>query len=342
MVWRAAPLFWRLGLTVAVCLGACRPPPPKAPARAPAPAYTGPEVKAVRENLQVTPLEAVFSAVRGTPGTEENVAVRNNGSEPIEVATVEIVGRDPTVFKITSGADKLPISLVPGSQVSVSVVFSPPVDATPGVHRAMLRVLVGPNREEGPPVDLSGLVMAGKGGEKEPSLQQILEALGFQVDVGADLKLGTDPTPLGDEVKVSRFRRANAGNISIYPVARFSANERLPYGYYTGEEGPQPHPLGAVAADQDQTLNPDLEPDALTTFDPGDQSFGVFVNLGKRYGYTEDRMNSGPIRHTARVFSLKSRLGHRIPDAYAVAFESAGVADYQDLVFMIWNVKPAE
>lgn len=328
-------------LLTLTALAACRPPAPKAPAPAKAPP-PGLEVKAVRENLQVTPLEAVFSGVRGEGKSEESVAVRNNGTATVELAAVEIAGKDAAVFKITAGADKLPIRLVAGSQVSVSVAFAPPLDAQPGVHRAMLRVLLGPNREEGPPVDLSGLVMAGKGGDKEPSLQQILEALGFQVDVGADLKLGIDPAPLGDEVKVARFRRAHAGNISIYPVARFSANERLPYGYYSGEEGPQPHPLGAVAADQDQTLNPELEPDAQTTFDPGDQSFGIFVNLGKRYGYTEDRMNTGPVRHTARVYALKSRTGLRIADAYAVAFESAGVPDYQDLVFIMWNVRPAE
>jgi hypothetical protein len=140
---------------------------------------------------------------------------------------------------------------------------------------------------------------------------------------------------------VARFLRARRGPISLYPVARFAASERLPYGYYTGDGGPQPHPLGAVAGDQDQKLNPDIEPDALTTFDPGDGSFGIFVNLGKRYAYTEERMNTGTIRHVARVYPLKSRMGARIPEAYAIAFEYTGDGDYQDLVFIMWNVKPA-
>jgi hypothetical protein len=298
-------------------------------------------VKAVRENVQVTPLEAVFSRVRGEGEAEESVAIRNMGGAPIQLSAVEVVGKDAPVYKINSRPE-LPITLVPSAQVSVSVAFAPPADAAPGVHRAMLRVLLGPSREEGPPVDLSGLVLVGRGGDKEPPLQHVLEALGFAVDVGADLRVPTDPDPLGDEVRVARFRRAQRGNISIYPVARFSVTERMPYGYYGGEHAPEPHQLGAVSADQDQTLNPELEPDAQTTFDPGEGSFGVFVNLGKRYAYTEDRMNTGAIRHVARVYPLKSRMGARIPDAYAVAFENAGAADYQDLVFVIWNVKPAE
>jgi hypothetical protein len=129
--------------------------------------------------------------------------------------------------------------------------------------------------------------------------------------------------------------------VSLYPVARFGSSERLPYGYYSGDGGPEPHPLGAVAGDQDQKLNPDIEPDALTTFDPGEGSFGLYINLGKRYTYTEERMNTGTVRHTARVYPLKSRLGALIPEAYAIAFEYTGDGDYQDLVFVVWNVKPA-
>jgi hypothetical protein len=296
----------------------------------------------VREDVQVTPLEAVFSGVRGEGETEESVAIRNTGTTPIQLSAVEVVGQEAAAFKITSKPD-LPITLMPAAQVAVSVAFAPARDANPGVHRAMLKVLLGPARDEGPPVDLSGLVLMGRYGDKEPPLQQVLEALGFSVDVGrADLRLGTLADPLGDEVPVPRFQRAHASPVSIYPVARFSATDRLPYGYYAGDSAPQPHPLGAVAADQDQKLNPELEPDALTTFDPGDASFGVFVNLGKRYGYTEDRMNTGAIRHLARVYPLKSRTGARIPEAYAIAFENTGDGDYQDLVFIVWNVKPAE
>jgi hypothetical protein len=331
-------------LTVAVlatiALGGCPTPRPQSP-RPSAPPDAGPRVQKVREDLQVTPLEAVFSGVRGEAGAEENVAIKNTGSAPVQVSALEVVGREASSFKIAA-QPALPITLVPNAQVSISVAFMPAREASPGVHRGMLKILLGPEREEGPPVDLSGLALAGKRGDKEPPLRQVLEALGFSVDVGsAELRLGTAPEARGEEVAVPRFQRAHASPVSLYPVARFSSGERLPYGYYTGEAGPEPHPLGAVAADEDQKLNPELEPDAITTFDPGPGPFGVFVNLGKRYGYTEDRMNTGPIRHVARVYPLKSRTGARIPDAFAIAFEyTGGDGDYQDLVFVLWNVRP--
>ena len=294
-----------------------------------------------RVELQVTPLEAVFSGVRGEEAPEENVAIKNTGGEPLQVSAVEVVGQEAAAFKLTSRPD-FPITLVPNAQVSVSVAFAPARDATPGVHRAMLKILLGPSREEGPPVDLSGLVLAGKRGDKEPPLHQVLEALGFAVDVGpGELRLGNGSESTGEEASVLRFQRARRGPISLYPVARFGSSDRLPYGYYSGDGGPEPHPLGAVAGDQDQKLNPDIEPDALTTFDPGDGAFGIFVNLGKRYVYTEERMNTGTIRHAARLYPLKNRTGGRIPEAYAIAFELTGDGDYQDLVFVVWNVRPS-
>jgi hypothetical protein len=298
-------------------------------------------VQKVREDLQVTPLEAVFSGVRGDGESEENVAIKNTGGAPVQVSAVEVVGQQASSFKITSKPD-LPITLVPNAQVSVSVAFAPAREASPGVHRAMLKILLGPERDEGPPVDLSGLVLVGRRGDKEPPLHQVLEALGFSVDVGGtELRLGTAPEARGEEAAIPRFQRAHKSPVALYPVARFSSGERLPYGYYTGEGAPEPHPLGAVAADEDQKLNPEIEPDAITTFDPGPGSFGLFVNFGKRYGYTEDRMNTGAIRHIARVYPLKSRTGARIPEAYAIALEYTGDGDYQDLVFVLWNVKPA-
>jgi hypothetical protein len=298
-------------------------------------------VQKVHEDLRVTPLEAVFSGLRGEGESEESVAIKNTGSAPVQVSALEVVGQEATSFKITTKPD-LPITLVPNAQVSLSVAFAPTRDAAPGVHRAMLKILLGPEREEGPPVDLSGLVLAGKRGDKEPPLGQVLEALGFSVDVGShELRMGITPEAQGEEAHVPRFQRANASPVALYPVARFASGERLPYGFYTGDATPELHPLGAVSADEDQKLNPEIEPDAITTFDPGPGSFGVFLNLGKRNSFTEDRLNGGPIRHAARIYPLKSRTGAVIPDAFAIAFEYSGDVDYQDVVFVLWNVKPA-
>jgi hypothetical protein len=328
---------WRLLVAAAVL--ACRPARPPAPPPAPPPRPVL-QVEKVREVLRVTPLEAVFSVVRGEPPADEFVGIRNTGEEPVQLVTIEVVGSDAEVFKIVS-APKLPLTLLPAAQVSVTIAFAPSAAAEARVHRATLRILVGPRGEDGQPVDLSGLVLAGRMGDKEPPLQRIVEALGFATDVGGrDLKLGNEDRPLGDEVPAPLFKRARRSPVSIYPVARFSPDGSFPYGYYT--DGPASHPLAAIAAGQLQTLNPDLEPDGKTTFDPADAPFGLYLSLGRFTLHTDDRLNAPPVRHAFRAYPLRSRAGGRIPDAFLIAVETTGDSDYQDAVFVIWNVKVAE
>jgi hypothetical protein len=52
-------------------------------------------------------------------------------------------------------------------------------------------------------------------------------------------------------------------------------------------------------------------------------------------------LNSGPHKHVAKVFPLLSRGRTPVQDAFVVAFDEDGDGDYQDHVFMLWNVKPA-
>jgi hypothetical protein len=127
--------------------------------------------------------------------------------------------------------------------------------------------------------------------------------------------------------------------VSLYPVARYGSDDRVPYGIYTGAAQIRIDLLGAIAAANGQTLDPELEPEGRTTFDPADQSFGVFEAVGRRSHYSDDALNGG--RHLARVYPLAGRAGGRIPNAYVIGFDDDGDGDYQDCVFVIWNVVPA-
>ncbi len=311
---------------------------PKAPSPAPGQARAF-DVAKMREDLQVTPLEVVFSGVPGANASEESVGVRNIGPTPVKITGMEVRGADALVFRIVN-PPTFPVQLASGKSLSVNVAFAPGHEVEPGVHRAMLHIFEG--GDEGPPVDLAALVARGKQGENEPPLAQVIEALGFATNPGGtQLKLGIGPEPIGDEVKAPRFVRSKATSVSMYPVARYSPDEPVPYGYYTGGTSPELHQLGVIAKGQEQTLNPDLEADGKTTFDPGDEPFGVFVKTKAHGTFTEDKLNIGPTKHACRVYPLKERGGARIPDAYIVAFEEASNGDYQDFVFVIWNVKAA-
>jgi hypothetical protein len=316
---------------------ASRSPRPRAAVPGRPPALNG-QVEKVREELTVTPLEVVFSGVRGEPAKQESVGIRNTGAEPVQLAGVELVGRDAALFQLVD-KPPVPMTLFPASSVALSVSFAPPADAAPGVRRARIRVLVGPRADDGPPVDVSGLVTAGRMGDFEPPLGQVLDALGFRVRDGAGgLRLGNAPAPVGNELAARHFRRAHSSPVALYPVARFSGDHRIPYGYYpTGAPG-EAHQLAVIAAGQSQTLNPDAEPEGKTTFDPGPGDFGLYESWGRRTFYTDDSLNTSSIKHAARIFPLESRTGGAIADAYAIAFEDDGGSDYQDTVFIIWNV----
>jgi len=99
--------------------------------------------------------------------------------------------------------------------------------------------------------------------------------------------------------------------------------------------------LATLAAGQHQTLNPELESEGASSFDPCDAVFDLWVKLGKRTIYTEDQRNSGADKHAARVFPLRARGGAPVANAYLVAFRDGTDDGYQDYVFVLWNVKPA-
>jgi hypothetical protein len=328
----------------ALAPGCATAPPPAAKAPAPAPAAAGPglRVEKVREGIVATPWEVFFSGVRGSASASEFVGVRNGGEQPVTITKVSIEGTHAETFKLAKPPE-LPKALVGTATLNVEVMFAPAAEAPLGVHRAVLVFTTNASEDGGVPVDLRALVTKGLEGENEPPLQQVVEALGYGVNVGGTaLRLGTGAEPIGDEVKSPRFRRAKPGPVGIYPVARYSPDEPLPYGYYAGSEAPETTTLAAIAAGQHQTLNPELEPEGKTSFDPGDGTFGIWVKSAKHATYSEDRFNTGTIKHAVRVYPMKTGAGQPVGSTYLVCFEEAQNGDYNDYVFVLVNVQPAE
>ena len=304
----------------------------------------------MREQLQVSPWDLVFCAARGAAGGDESVSARNLTAEPVEVRAIFVTGEEAGLFRV-GGLPPLPVTLAPKGTTSVSIAFAAPAAASLGVHRALLRFQTGPTPDDGPGVDLAALVTLGREGSGEPPLEQVVEALGFAVDVRS-AEPAPQPAPddgkrHSDEIDAPLFQRASPAPVAVNPVARFSPDGALPFGHYeitpgaVAAGGPG-HEMARLTAGQNQTLNPDLEPGGQTSFDPGDAPFGLWVKSGKRTLYSEDARNGGLIKHAARVFPLRARGGSPVPNAYLIAFELGNDADYQDSVFVLWNVKPAK
>jgi hypothetical protein len=312
-----------LGLLSLPLLGVgCATTKPKAEVKTEAP-LPPPRVEKMREPLEVTPLELHFSGLRGATTASESVAVKNTSNGPVQVSEVRIVGLQAATFKIVS-VPLLPLILRPSASFSFAVGFEPPADADPGVHHGRVR-LVLTEEDDGPPCDLTGLVTKSKDRADEPPLQQVLEALGYDVDVGA----GTLVLPAGlagDQVKALTFQRAKPGNVGYYLIARYAADEDSIFGYYLVEGGkPVPTGIGSASSAHNQTLNPELD---------------NYLKSGKRVLYSDASLNAGGTA-VARVYPLRSRGRNLVQDAYVVAFDEDGDGDFQDHVFILWNVKPA-
>jgi hypothetical protein len=339
-----------LSVSAGLILGGCAltaPPPAPKPPEAEKPhvavAPQPPSVEKEREELQVAPWEIAVSGVRGETGPTETVTARNLIDRPVTINSIQVMGPVAALFKVT-GLPALPTVVPAKGSVSVDVALGPPADAEPGLKRGVLRFQTGFSAEDGPAADLFALVTRGREPEAEPPLQEIIESLGYAIDVGArTLKLPVTPSPTGDQVAAPFFQRARKAPVAINPVARFSADGRVPFGWFQKGASASPDDLRRLAVlseGQNHTLNPAIEPGGFTSFDPGDNLFGIWIGPDERVTYSEDKRNKGKQRGLARVYPLKARGGAPVADGYLIAYGEEARGDYQDVVFVLWNVKP--
>jgi hypothetical protein len=325
-----------LPLLVSSCARTQPVAPPAAQAVAPPAA---PKLEKVREPLEVLPLELFFSGVRGVTKGTDTVTIRNTGDQPVPITELAVVGSQAGVFKLT-GVPPLPTLLRMNRSLSLSVEFVPAADAEPGVHRARLRI-GRDNEDDGPPCDFAALVTKGKDLASEPRLEQILDTLGYSADLGrtGDGAANLD-RPTGSEVASSLIQRAKPGNVGLYVIARYASDQESSYGAYIVENGKViERPLGIIGKGHNQTLNPELDGEGQTSFDPGAVPFGIYVKLGKRTLYSENSRNTGK-HHVMRVYPPRSRGGAVVPDQLLVAVDQDGDGDFQDYVFMLVNADP--
>jgi hypothetical protein len=308
------------------------------------------------------PREAVYSVALSvtTAGVTESIGLRNTFGFPVTVSDIVVSGADGTAF-ILEEAPTVPSTISGGDLLEVSVRFQPPSDAPTRVFSATLSAT---SSGEGTAdltavAGLHGLAMSTA--NAEATLDQVLSTLGIVADVGSTtLTLGTGSAPVGDELLVNRFVKANATQpVGLDVMARYSPMEAADYGYYTGvAPNIALHRLGTMSQGPvdnvaNRTLFPPLDPGAMLTFDPGSEAFGLFAesqanvaSLGAdgRF-YQEDALNDdqgdvAPV-HRVRVFPLRSRSGEPVANSFLLVCEEASNSDYQDYVFAISNVTPA-
>lgn len=282
--------------------------------------------------LVATPSELVFGAVQQTQTAPQTIALKNQSSVAVQLASVKLdanAAGTPAFELVAPPAANAEIA--PGGTSNVQVRFHPTGVA---LFKSNLVVAL-----KDPALELSlglfGLGTKGLEGENEPYLKIVLDTLGYAVNVGGAALLSTTTPLVGDEVAAPRFKAASAAEIQLVPVARYSPQEPIPYGYYDTTEVE----VGVIADDQYQALNPTTEAGSKLSFAAPAGDFGIFTTSKTHKTYTEDAKNAAnATKHAVRTYPLKDRAGAPVPHSYLVCFEEAANGDYQDYVFTLSNV----
>jgi hypothetical protein len=272
----------------------------------------------------------VFSAIKGTeskPASASLSAVKSS---------VKLTGTDMRSFRIISHSNgKLVVAFIPASDFT-------------GIKKASIEERNAAGKLVSV-VNVTGLSTNGLEGENEAPLSQIIEALGYKANIGwTTLANHVRPDLQGEEIPYSLFHKAAKGVVQIIPVARYSPDFELTYGYYTDSAvSPNKIPVGVLAkADkypEHQTLFPKIVT-GKTTFDPGIKQFGFYATSPSHTAWTEDVWNAfqfpANASHATRIYALKSSTDQVLPNTYLLCIEEAKNGDYNDYVFLIKNVIP--
>jgi hypothetical protein len=271
-----------------------------------------------------------FSAVSLTVSKPDSILL------PSGVSSVKLVDGDIANFKIVSQRGR-----------KIVVTFSPPAGFT-GISKAKI-LAKNAAKKDIAEIDLAGLATDGLEGEHEAPLSSIIEVLGYEANIGwTSLANNTRPELQGEEISSSLFRKAGKGKVEMIPVARYSPDFELPFGYYINNGAmPNMNQVGVLAKagkyPEHQTLFPAIAKGA-SSFDPGNSLFGFYATGPTHSAYSEDVWNmlffpANAVR-AIRTYSLKNAAGKPLNNTYLVCFEEAKNGDYNDYVFVVKNIVP--
>lgn len=308
-------------------------------------------------NLTVDSGRLLFNDIRGDgKASTRTVTITNTGSAPLTISALTIKGAGAALFSITD-APRLPATVEVGKSVKVTVGFTAPAGAPTNPRGAVLSISSNDRDQPGINVRLRGMPTAGEGGDKEPSLQRVLDLYEIPVNVGDPVPGDTflnPPNSVSDEVAVQRLVKASSGSVSIEPLAMFgvATNPALRFGFYEPGTGENRTELFTINGRDAQSVNPFAQ--GSTMFDPGAMPFslyGLFPNFKNADGstrvvYSEDSLNAWETiaanRRKVRFYPLKNPDGSVVSNAYVFAFEEfTRDYDQQDFVGIIRNVRIA-
>ncbi|RYD48761.1 MAG: DUF1080 domain-containing protein [Verrucomicrobiaceae bacterium] len=302
--------------------------------------YRDVKIRELSEPLKPDRTTVALSAVKGQKTRKADLVVKNPSKSPLP-ADLSISGRDADVFKVTAKEKSIPA----GGSTTVTIEFLAPDSA----RRYSAGLQIGTNTE-GAFVVLQGIGLAAFEGKNEPTLQGIVRALGIPLDVGGgQLELDTGKDVIGQSKAIPAFRAAGKEKVRITPVARFSPKGVTPFGIVLeGEtelvEKGRLADVSEAIPDAHQCLFPPLEGDSSSVeFEAPEKPFALYMKGHQYTSFSDPAIETtAGIPHTGRVYPVTCFEGRAMKNAWLVGFEEAANGDYQDALFLVENVVPAE
>ncbi|HSV14191.1 MAG TPA: Ig-like domain-containing protein [Tepidisphaeraceae bacterium] len=298
--------------------------------------------------------------VGGSAGPAQSLTITNTGSAPLALPSdgLTVTGADGSLFPIVS-KPSLPATIPAFGSITITLAFNPASTSALGLHTATLEIKTNDPNTPLLDVNLRALATAGLGGNKEPSLQRILDLYQIPIQTGtADPSVTAFTTPPGtpnDEVVMPRLVKAGTGPVTVTPLAVFSASitPSAGFGYYTAGTPDSKTEVFNVGTADAQSVH--VTPIGATSFDPGSSVFGLYSSFDAfptsvgtpRIAYSEDEFNTYDTSNNnrkVRFYPLKNSDGSIVPNAFIFATEDYGIApsyDSNDVVGIIRNVQAA-
>ena len=290
------------------------------------------------QKITTTKSVVILSAIKGSPSKADTIKL--SSTENIKIGTLKISGDQAGFFKIISPALK---QVNEGKPEIIILTFEPP-ETFIGIAKATLEI-----KSQNISVKLTGLSTKGLEGENEAPLSDVVDALGYKIDIGwKTLANNWRPDLQGEELAPALFKRAKEGKVEMVPVARYSPDFNLNFGYYSpSKNGPVQHQVGILAKagkfPEHQTLFPSVSL-GQTSFDPGEGPFGFYAISPGHSIYSEDMWNilfyPPHATHAMRIYPVHNEQGVTLENTYLVSMEEAVNGDYNDYVFIVRNIKP--
>lgn len=282
--------------------------------------------------------------------------IRNTGNQPLVISSLAI--SDTSSFEFVN-YDGNPITVSPNgfTDITVRFIYNRTGD---GITLRNANLTVSTNDAETPnlTVQLSGLWQShseatSSGKPIEPTLQQIIDVLGYKVKTtftGQNLNTGGKIIKVGEEVLSPYWKRAEGGNVTVRMLAAFhqQAIDRASTIRWFKQGSTTTNTLFKHRAEQGQALLPNINGSttnpAQASFNPGNDNFGFKVD-----GVWSDPALNVPNAmnvpgHGFRWYIAKDRNGKIIPNTYIAAADYVGVSysnyDYQDNIYLVTNVMP--